>query len=340
MTEPGSHGHHGGGLAAAVRRFGGQPGEWLDLSTGISPWPYQLVPFPPQAWQRLPEPETMAALADVAGAAYDAHDAASIVPLPGSQAGIQRLPELVPPGPCAIVGPTYGEHASAWARGRHQVGMLERPDQVSGEHRVLIVGNPNNPDGRSWAPAELLAASAELRAAGGLLVVDEAFADLQPEVSLAPHLDQPGLCVLRSFGKFFGLAGVRLGFALCSPGGLAPRLAASLGPWPVSGVTAHLGLRALADRDWINLFRARLGRAMAKLQPVLTDAGLEIVGGTSLFVLVRCDDAWQRFEQLAAARILTRPFAERRDWLRIGLPRDDHARARLAAALAGGPAQA
>jgi cobalamin biosynthetic protein CobC len=337
MIEPGPHSVHGGGLAAAVRRFGGRPGEWLDLSTGISPWPYQLPPFPPQAWQRLPEPETMAALVETAGVAYDCAAAAQIVPAPGSQALIQRLPELLRPGACAIVGPTYGEHATSWTRAGHRVDAIAAPDQVTDEHRVLVLGNPNNPDGRSWPPEALLAASAALRARGGLLVVDEAFADLQPELSLAPHLDQPGLCLLRSFGKVFGLAGVRLGFALCSPGPLAARLVESLGPWPVSGVTIQMGLRALADRDWINLTRARLGRAMPKLHDMLTAAGLEILGGTSLFVLVAAADGWALFEHLAKAQILTRPFALQRAWLRIGLPRDDLARGRLAEALASRP---
>lgn len=324
---------HGGGLAAARRRFGGAAVDWLDLSTGINPWSYPVPDVPAAAWQRLPDEDAQGALAEAARAAYGAPATAAVVAAPGSQALLQLLPGLIPPaGPVAVVEPTYNEHAHCWARAGHAVVALPVPEAVPAAARVLVVGNPNNPDGRAWPPAHLLAASARLRAAGGLLVVDEAFADVAPDLSLAPRADMPGVCVLRSFGKMFGLAGLRLGFALCDAA-LGARLAAALGPWAVAGPALAIGRTALADRAWLAATRKRLATARPRLAASLAAAGLRPIGGTDLFVLAACDDAARWFERLSRARILARRFGAHPGWLRFGLPPDEAAHERLHAAL-------
>lgn len=322
---------HGGALARAEARFGRPPEGWLDLSTGINPWPYPVPPLPAEVWQRLPDQDALDRLKAAAAAGYGAPDPAVVAVAPGSQALIQLLPRCRPAGRVAVVGLTYAEHARCWRRLGHAVA--EVPDlDAAGEADVVVVTNPNNPDGRRIAPARLLALADRLAARGGLLVVDEAFADVAPELSLAGAAGRPGLCALRSFGKFYGLAGLRLGFALAPPA-LVAGIEAELGPWAVPGPALSVGAAALADSEWPALARRRLRAAAADLDRALTGCGLPVIGGTDLFRLVRVPDAARLYVRLARRGILTRPFAARPDWLRLGLPPDAHGLARLEAGL-------
>ena len=199
---------------------------------------------------------------------------------------------------------------------------------------VAIVVNPNNPDGRIIPRNDLLALHERLARRGATLVADEAFADFDAQESLAPALPARGAIVLRSFGKTYGLAGLRLGFALASPDIVAP-LRAGSGPWPVSGPAIAIGTRALADSDWLEATRARLGKEAARLDALLLKADCRVIGGTRLFRLAAHEDARAIFERLIAAGILVRPFADERTWLRFGIPGDENAWERLAAALRG-----
>lgn len=308
---------HGGGLIAAQRRHPDAPQPWLDLSTGINPVPYPLRPIPDSAWTRLPEPEEVAALEAAAARAYGVADPACVVAAPGTQALIHLLPRLVPPGRVAVVSPTYAEHRAAWALAGHAVDDVPGLGAVAD---VTVVVRPNNPDGAVLDAAALLAA-------GGLVVVDEAFADLEG-CSLAAHVPHPRLVLLRSFGKTYGLAGIRLGFALCDPA-RAAALRAAMGPWAVSGPALHAGLQALPDDAWLRAAAARLEGDCRRLDALLTSAGLSVVGGTRLFRLAAgCGDLAPR---LAAAGILVRAFAGRPGLVRFGIPTDW---SRLAAALA------
>jgi cobalamin biosynthetic protein CobC len=196
-----------------------------------------------------------------------------------------------------------------------------------------VVVHPNNPDGRTQTVEGLVAFADELFDRGGALVVDEAFADVAPELSVIPHAARDGLIVLRSFGKFYGLAGVRLGFAVCAPG-VAERLTAKLGPWAVSGPAIWAGTSALNDVSWAEATRARLQADAQRLDALLLGAGMAVIGGTDLFRLCECDDAQALYERLGRAGILTRPFAYNPRWLRFGLPGTDADWARLETALA------
>ena len=322
---------HGGRLAAARRMFPGAPEPFLDLSTGINPHPYPLPDLPEAAFTRLPEPEEAAALEAVAARAYGVADPALVVAAPGTQALIQLLPLLFAQRSVAVLGPTYAEHEAAWQRVGAQVTQAASLAELAAAPAAVLC-NPNNPDGRRW-PAEAVLAAAPR----GLLVVDEAFADLEDDppdgpLSLATLLPRPGVVVLRSFGKTYGLAGVRLGFALAAPAAAAI-LRAALGPWAVSGPAIAAGRAALADAAWRERMRALLAGEAAALDACLATAGLRVIGGTRLFRLAAHDDAAVLFDRLGRAGILVRRFAARPTWLRFGLPGTPEAWARLRAAL-------
>jgi cobalamin biosynthetic protein CobC len=324
---------HGGDPAAVEARWGRPAGGWLDLSTGINPVSYPLPVLDPAVWQRLPQRQCLARLLDVARDAYGAPPDAAIVAAPGTQALIQLLPRLKPGAPVAVLGPTYAEHAACWAAAGMAVTTVPSLEAAEAAGAVVIVAvNPNNPDGRTLASANLLATADRLAARDGFLIVDEAFADAAPACSVASAADRPGLVVLRSFGKFFGLAGVRLGFALGDDAEIA-RLAAFLGPWAVSGPAIAIGCAALADRPWQQAARLRLVADAVCLHVLLAGSGLIVRGGTSLFCLAEHVNAPALHDRLGRAGILVRAFADRPTLLRFGLPPDAAAWRRLETAL-------
>jgi cobalamin biosynthetic protein CobC len=226
---------HGGDLGRAITRFGGTPAGWIDLSTGINRLPWPVPDLPPEAWRALPTAAATAAAIAAARAAWDVPG--GVLPLAGAQAAIQLLPRLAPPGRVGILAPTYNEFAAAFAAEGWRVEEAATPDRLAGCEAAVVV-NPNNPDGRRLEPAALVALAGTV----GLLVVDESFADPHPEVSLSGTDLPENLMVLRSFGKFHGLAGARLGFVLGARDRLAA-LARLAGPWPVSGPALALGAR-------------------------------------------------------------------------------------------------
>ncbi len=321
---------HGGGLIAARRQFPHAPEPWIDLSTGINPVPYPVPPMPLAALTRLPEPEQVAALEAAAARAYGVADPACVVAAPGTQALIHLLPRLIAPGRVTVLSPTYAEHRAAWALAGHHVTEAASLPEAA---QSAVVVRPNNPDGAVADRGALLAFAART---SGVLVVDEAFADLEG-CSLAPALPHPGLLLLRSFGKTYGLAGVRLGFALAEPR-WAARLREALGPWAVSGPAVHAGLHALTDPNWLAAATARLGGDTARLDRCLMRAGCQVIGGTRLFRLAACSDAQALADRLAAAGILVRRFADRPTLLRFGLPAEwARLEAALSVACAGTP---
>ncbi len=310
---------HGGDISRAMAEFGDGPGEaWLDLSTGIAPEPYPLPDISSAAWQQLPQAGDYARLLKAARSAYGATDDCPIVAAPGTQLLIQLLPLLRPNTDVRVLGPTYSEHAICWQRTARQVSMVESIEAIAGAD-VAIVTNPNNPDGRILAPEVLCKLAARLADRGGQLIVDEAFADVDPGISCVPYAGRPGLLILRSFGKFFGLAGVRLGFALGSDKEISA-LDQLLGPWAVPGPALVVGERALRDSHWATAAQQRYQEQSQQLDRLLSDFGFELVGGTSLFRLFAHDHASTIHRQLAGAGILTRVFENEPTWMRFGLP--------------------
>jgi cobalamin biosynthesis protein CobC len=310
---------HGGDLNAARTMFPGAPEPFLDLSTGINPNPYPLPALSVDVFARLPDPAALAKLTSVAAAAYGVPTVAHVVPAPGTQILLSVIAGLAPPGRAVVLTPTYAEHARAAGRAGHSV--KETSDIADlGDADLAILTNPNNPDGRLFAKDELMALANTLAARGGTLLVDEAFMDVGPvEASLAGEVARGNIVVLRSFGKFFGLAGLRLGFALAAPA-LAERIASLLGPWAVSGPALAVSAQALADQSWIEETRGQLAQAANRLDALLTVSGLDIVGGTTLFRLVRSRAAPELFHHLGRAGIFVRKFPDHPEWLRFGLP--------------------
>ncbi|UUP19720.1 Threonine-phosphate decarboxylase (plasmid) [Nitratireductor thuwali] len=323
---------HGGSLARAAALFPHAPTPWLDLSTGINPHSYPLFDLPATAYRRLPEEARAQELAAAAARAYGAESAAHVAAAPGTQILLPLVASLVDPGAGKVLSPTYAEHARAAALAGHRVEAVERFEQLF-ESNLAIVVNPNNPDGRVVPRARLLELAAHLAKKGGLLVVDEAFMDVGPGgESLAGDVGEGGIVVLRSFGKFFGLAGLRLGFALAAPA-VAQRLGAWLGPWAVAGPAMEIGLPALDDRKWQAAMRETLRAEAARLDGLLERYGLAVSGGTYLFRYVLTPAAPDLFDFLGGRGILLRNFADRPEALRIGLPGGEAEFSRLENAL-------
>jgi cobalamin biosynthesis protein CobC len=323
---------HGGRLGEARRLFPDAPEPFLDLSTGINPVAYPLPTLDPALFTRLPEPEQAAALERDAARAYGVAGAAMVVAAPGTQILIDLLARLWPLSPVRVLGPTYSEYARAWTGAGCRVDYVTEAEALR-HAAVAVVCNPNNPDGRRLSAAWLLDIAERLAARGGVLVLDEAFADFEPEgLSLAPALPRPALVILRSFGKAYGLAGLRLGFALAAPE-RASAIREALGPWAVSGPAIAIGRRALGDAAWRAAAAARLARDGRELDARLTGAGLLVRGGTALFRLAETEDANAVFLRLGRAGVFVRRFPDHPGWLRFGIPCRDRDIARIGLAL-------
>lgn len=309
---------HGGNLRDAAARFGLAPERWLDLSTGINPRWYPAPAVEDRAWHRLPEPDPALALA-----AADYYGAPLMLPVAGTQAAIQALPRLRAPSRVVVAAPSYAEHAHHWARHGHTLRELpyDQLDGAADTCDVMVVCNPNNPTGATVAPGRLLAWAHTLSQRGGWLIVDEAFADMTPQASVGAQTGRAGLIVLRSVGKFFGLAGIRLGF-VAARADLLDALADALGPWSVSGPAQQIALAALRDADWQARTRAELLAGGRRLHALLATQRIA-ASGSALFQWwpeAQPEAFWQH---MAERGIWTRLFRHAARGIRLGLPPDE-----------------
>ncbi len=310
---------HGGNLSRARALFPHAPEPWVDLSTGISPHSYPYSPLPDNAFTRLPDVASAERLKTLAAAAYGAPSAAHVAAGPGTQILLPMVADLIArKGSAAVLSPTYAEHARAARLSGFGVTETDDLDRLA-EADLAVIVNPNNPTGRIVPRADLLALVAVMRAKGGLLVVDEAFMDVSEALSVTDAVDAGGLVVLRSFGKFYGMAGLRLGFVISHPETVA-RIENRLGPWAVSGPALHVANEALADVGWRGAMRLRLKEDAARMDALFGAAGIPVMGGTSLFRFIRDPRAQAVFRHLGERGILVRRFEERPEDLRIGLP--------------------
>ena len=311
-----------------MARYGGSREDWIDLSTGINPAPYPVPEIPLTAWGALPTRSEMDGLAKLAQRAFDT--TAACLPTAGAQAAIQMIPRVLPSGRARVLGPTYNEHAASLTSAGWTVDEVDQLDALASADLAVVV-NPNNPDGRCYHPDQLITLANTV----GHLIVDESFGDPQPELSLGPALSSNGnITVLRSFGKFYGLAGMRLGFVLG-----ADRLIGDLkdlsGPWPVNGAAIFTGAQAMADEVWKRQTIARLNDDAAHLDRLARQAGWRVVGGTPLFRLYDTPDANAAQDQLARHRIWSRVFPYSNSWIRLGLTHGKNNWHRLEVALSG-----
>jgi len=297
---------HGGGIDAAAAVFGGARADWLDLSTGINPAAYPLSRISHDAWTALPDQAALARLTLAARTFWNVPPEAAVLAVPGASAAIAQIPRLLAPGHVHIPAPTYNEHAASFA----QLGWTISDTQINADACVVV--NPNNPDGRLWQASDLT---------GSLRIIDESFCDVAPQASLIAQATTPRTLILKSFGKFWGLAGLRLGFVIGDPD-LIARLAVILGPWAVAGPALEIGAQALSDQNWAAQTRSRLAQDAARLDDVMEQTDAALVGGTTLFRLYDVPDAKALQTSLARHHIWTRVFPYNARWLRLGLPTD------------------
>ncbi|QIZ76306.1 threonine-phosphate decarboxylase CobD [Ferrimonas lipolytica] len=334
--------HHGGRLAPMIARYNIPREQWLDVSTGVSPWTYPHTAIAAAHWNRLPEEED-----GLEQAARDYYQCQSLLAVAGSQAAIQTLPEVwrkqlelsgdwrAEQMRVGLPQVGYKEHQKAWQR----AGWIINHYPPSLDNRfvagvdALVVINPNNPTGQLYDAKTLLQWQQQLAKKGGLMVVDEAFADVDLSQSISHLCPQPGLVVLRSVGKFFGLAGIRAGFVL-APSQLLSACAYELGPWTIAGPARQICMRALQDTPWQLTQRQRLAaatvRLQALLQPLLCHGAS--LAGTDLFQTLYSNKAVQWHEQLCADGVFTR-LTDEQDGIRFGLVDDEQQWQRLAAAI-------
>ncbi|RVU85358.1 threonine-phosphate decarboxylase [Leucothrix sargassi] len=311
---------HGGQLKKASEQYNIPLENWIDLSTGINPNSYPLPDVPASVWQRLPEVNDGL---EAAAATY--YGSASLLPVSGSQEAIQKLPLLRKQSRVGIISPAYHSHKDAWTKAGHQVTSIALEDIESQltELDVLLLVNPTNPTTERYSIEQLQYWHAIISRKGGWMIVDEAFMDLTPEGSLIQAQAVEGLIVLRSIGKFFGLAGVRLGF-VWAPTALLQALAALQDDWSVSNPARWAGRLALSDFEWQRKERLRIPKAMeglkARLQAIyqceVTEAGL------FAYVMMGEEMAREEHERLCANGVLTRFFPET-GALRFGLSPTD-----------------
>lgn len=310
---------HGGDLDWAKKNYGSEGPKWIDISTGINPGPYPIPILPEAVWTRLPETAQENGLLAAAQKYYSVPEISSIVACPGTQSALQLIPSLKAQSTVAILSPTYAEHANCWKNAGHEVLEVASLSQIPENADVVVIVSPNNPTGRIADSVQLIDLQKNLSTKEGWLIVDEAFMDMTPARSFVSHLNSKNTLILKSFGKFFGLAGVRLGFVIGDPT-IVSEINSRLGPWAVSGIAAYIGKIAFEDSNWCVSTREKLNFDCLRLRDLLGRTKLKIVGGTDLFTLVTSPHASSLFGHLCRHRILVRPFPERPSHLRFGLP--------------------
>jgi cobalamin biosynthetic protein CobC len=295
---------HGGGIDAAIAQYGGTRNDWIDLSTGINPMPYPLPSFQNYHWSQLPDSTAFDAFEAAAREFWQVPENATIIPASGASAIIAMLPSVLMGGTVVIPEPTYNEHEAAY---------LANGWAVADNGDVKTIVHPNNPDGYLYSAADLTAQTC---------VIDESFCDGCPEHSMMSHAIDNGHLIIKSFGKFWGLAGMRLGTVIV-PKSLAPALRDRIGPWAVSGPALYTGTRALHDAQWSIDTRQRLSEDAQKLDDIMWNKGAKSIGGTTLFRLYHVDHAGEWYDRFAQNRILTRVFPYSQHFLRLGIPAHD-----------------
>ncbi len=310
---------HGGNLDRAISQFGGNRKEWIDLSTGINPYTYNVFDLSSDIWRELPDQQLIVSTIHSAKIAYQAKS--SCLPLAGVQQAIQHLPFIIKKKTknVCILYPSYNEYEVQFQRANWNITRCQDVDEMKDANCAIIV-NPNNPDGKKFLPNELL----ELSNTVGTLIIDESFCDLYPHLSVLPHLTEhhKNIIIFRSFGKFYGLAGLRLGFVFSCEETIN-EFSYALGKWAVSGPALAIGVCALTDDSWRQQTLEKLKADTLRLDKIAQQNGLESVGGTNLFRLYQCNNAKDIQHKLAEQRIWTRIFSYSEYLIRLGLPKED-----------------
>ena len=298
---------HGGDLTAASQQFGIAIDEWLDLSTGINPKAYPVGRIPEEIFHALPYPKRF----NLEAVARNYYGCKNLLCVPGSQSAIELLPELRNRCRVAVPAVGYREHAWQWQKQGHELVSYadsEELDRVVDQVDVVVVINPNNPTAEQYPREQLLRWHQQLQSKAGWLIVDEAFADLYPAISLADVSHLAGLIVLKSVGKFFGLAGIRLGFVLANQA-ITAQLYDQLGLWVVNGPGRYLASTALGDQQWQLAAKASIVNSQKRMHRLISNywPNSEITTA-GLFLSLRFNDevAQQYYQALASQGMLVR----------------------------------
>ncbi|HAT84790.1 threonine-phosphate decarboxylase CobD [Cohaesibacter gelatinilyticus] len=329
---------HGGDLGWAMEAYGGQKEDWLDLSTGINRRSYPFsIDRALSDIRELPSTTDLKTCLEAARLAYQCPKDLTIVAGPGTQILINSIPHILKPGRCHIAEPTYSEHRGAMELAGVPCSGFTAIDDLLAQNidqrSCVIVVNPNNPDGHTLSSPELLEFSVHLQKSNSTLIIDEAFGDIDPTQSIIPHLSsRSNIVVFRSFGKFFGLAGIRLGFVIGSEE-ITNKITSFHGPWTASSVALKVGSQALSDLEWHKKERELLTHWSERLQSCLARHGLSVVGGTGLYLLIESEYARRLHMHLAKHHIWSRIFTYQDRWLRLGIPMQDAELKRFVSAL-------
>ncbi|HEY6689824.1 MAG TPA: aminotransferase class I/II-fold pyridoxal phosphate-dependent enzyme [Rubrobacter sp.] len=296
--------HHGAHGDLVSRSLDVHAGELLDFSQNINPLgaPRNALEAARRALYedsgRYPDLEYIGLREALA--AYLGVGAEMVVPTNGGAEALFLAARAAATGGRALVlEPTFSEYAAAArASGMEPVRRVARRREegfgwdptsyrdVEGVS-VVFLCNPNNPTGDMLGRDEVLEVAARVEEAGAVLVVDEAFADFVPEISVTDMVDG-GLWVARSFTKFFAIPGLRLGCLVCDDAGRVQALQPS---WPVNAVATAAGIAAVRDRGFAEASIGEVARLREDLFGAL-DAlpGLRPLPGAANFLLVRGPD--------------------------------------------------
>lgn len=317
---------HGGNLRQVAKKYGYPIEQWLDLSTGINPSGFKPAPLSDACWQRLPENDD-----GLIEAALNYYGQSNFVLTPGSQWMIQNLPaiketlvgpEQIDIGPVLLPKQGYQEHRLAWQESGFDIEYYEAQPTISQLNHcsVCVVIQPNNPTGQCYDQSQLNDWLAILKDNEAWLVVDEAFVDCTPDKSMLDRSGEEGLIVLRSIGKFFGLAGIRIGciFAWTA---LLEKVNAAMGPWAISHPSREVAIQAFHNINWQRYAIEKCHDQSKKLRDVLIKYFQIKPTGTALFQTVYLDRSEEIFEHLCQHKILVR-LLDCQTGLRFGLPPD------------------
>ncbi|MCY4045712.1 MAG: aminotransferase class I/II-fold pyridoxal phosphate-dependent enzyme [Cellvibrionales bacterium] len=327
-------GFHGGDLYWAAERFGRPVDQWIDLSTGVNPNSYPIPDVKAADYQRLPylSPEFLASIEGYYGQPG--------IPVSGSQQAIDLLPGMLKKLPVLLpeVGykgyekifrqaDFYCQHYPSLDKASAMIAIMDAITLNPNQHVVII--NPNNPTGLIFTPEELLE-FAKLLAPDAMLIVDEAFMDVTPEGSMLNDRLLLNVLVFRSFGKFFGLAGLRLGVVFTSNTALINRLDSTLDPWRINGLAQAVATKAYSDNTWQSAAREQLATQKTKHQAKLltlvnqTQGRLLVRQGLFSAIIMPASMAQHAWQALALKGILTRqvPVSSEKTILRIGIGGD------------------
>ena len=302
---------HGGDIDLAIKKYGGQRADWIDLSTGINRTSYPWQESVKVELRDLPSSKLLMGLEKAASRAYKVAEGTDTAAVQGAQQIISLLPICLKNyNSVAILGPTYNEYEKAFKSSGIKAETVSEVSKLSSSDIAIIV-NPNNPTGKVIAEEILDDLSKKVR----ILIIDESF-----KMFSSRRIQKfDNVIQINSLGKFFGLAGVRLGF-VSGPSDFIKSVREMLGPWPISSIAAEIGIIALNDTTWISEMEKILLEGSNVLHKACSTKNWKLVGKTNLFHTYATSSCLEVEEQFAAHYIWIRTFDYSQTWIRLGIP--------------------